>query len=118
MSVIGLYWPSFCGLRTFLKLFDTMILSRVISWLYFLVSSGLLRGKRYTGRLWVLTQPAEATKVFRSREISSVRGTKRVGVCKRVSARPAKLLNQLEELAVIGLSPMAYIFTDGELSFT
>ena len=35
----GLSWPSFCVLRTFFRLFDTMIVSRMISWLYFLMSS-------------------------------------------------------------------------------
>ena len=37
-SVISLSWPSFCVLRTFFKLFDVMIVSRMISWLYFLMS--------------------------------------------------------------------------------
>ena len=34
-SVISLSWPSFCGLRIFFRLFDAMIVSRMISWLYF-----------------------------------------------------------------------------------
>ncbi|KAK2171909.1 hypothetical protein NP493_1011g00019 [Ridgeia piscesae] len=32
-------WPSFCVLRTFLRLFDAVIVSHMIFWLYFLVSS-------------------------------------------------------------------------------
>ena len=38
-SVISLYWPSFCVLLTFLSLFDAMIVSRMISGLYFLMFS-------------------------------------------------------------------------------
>ena len=37
--MINLSWPSFCVLRTFFRLFDAMIVSRMISWLYFLMSS-------------------------------------------------------------------------------
>ena len=36
--MINLSWPSFCVLRTFVRLFDAMIVSRMISWLYFLMS--------------------------------------------------------------------------------
>ena len=38
-SVISLSWPSFCDLRTFFRLFDVMIVSRKISWLYFVMFS-------------------------------------------------------------------------------
>ena len=38
-SVISLSWPSLCILRTFFRLFDAMIVSRMISSLYFLMSS-------------------------------------------------------------------------------
>ena len=38
-SMISLSRPSFCVLRTFLRLFNAMLLSRMISWLYFLMSS-------------------------------------------------------------------------------
>ena len=38
-SVTSLYWPNFCFLRTFLRFFDAMIVSHIISWLYFLKSS-------------------------------------------------------------------------------
>ncbi|KAK2174100.1 hypothetical protein NP493_829g01073 [Ridgeia piscesae] len=38
-SVTSLYWPSFCVLQTFLRLFDVTIVSRMISLLYFLMSS-------------------------------------------------------------------------------
>ena len=34
-SVISLSWPSFCVLRTFFRLLDTMIVSFKICWLYF-----------------------------------------------------------------------------------
>ena len=37
-SVIRLSWPSFCSLLTFLRLYDALIVSRMISWLYFLMS--------------------------------------------------------------------------------
>jgi len=39
MSVISLSWPSFYVLRTFFSLFDATIVSRLMSWLYCLVSS-------------------------------------------------------------------------------
>ena len=39
MSVISLSCPSICVLRTFFSVFDVMIVSRMISWLYFLMSS-------------------------------------------------------------------------------
>ena len=39
MSVISLSWPSFCVLRTVFRLFDSMIVSRMMSWVYFLMSS-------------------------------------------------------------------------------
>ena len=32
-------WPSFCVFQTFIRLFAAMIFSRMISWLYFLMSS-------------------------------------------------------------------------------
>ena len=38
-NVISVSWPSFCVLRTFLRLVDVTIVSRMISWLYFLMSS-------------------------------------------------------------------------------
>ena len=38
-SVICLYWPSVCVLLTFFSLFNAMILFRMLSWLYFLISS-------------------------------------------------------------------------------
>ena len=38
-SVISLSWPRICVLRIFFRLFDAMIFSRMISWLYFLMSS-------------------------------------------------------------------------------
>ena len=37
--MISLSWPSVSGLRTCFRLFDAMIVSRMISWLYFLMSS-------------------------------------------------------------------------------
>ena len=37
--VISLSWPSFCVFQTFFRLFDAMIVSRIISWLYFLMFS-------------------------------------------------------------------------------
>ena len=36
---MSLSWPSFSVLRTFFRLLDVMIVSRMISWLYFLMSS-------------------------------------------------------------------------------
>ena len=41
-SLISLSWPSFCVLLIFLRLFDAMIVSRMISRLYFLMSSHAL----------------------------------------------------------------------------
>ena len=38
-SVNSLSWLSFCVFRTFFRLFDVMVVSRMISWLYFLMSS-------------------------------------------------------------------------------
>ena len=37
--MISLSWPIFCVLLTFFRLFDAMIVPRMISWLYFLMSS-------------------------------------------------------------------------------
>ncbi|KAK2170754.1 hypothetical protein NP493_1143g00056 [Ridgeia piscesae] len=37
--MISLSWPSICVLRTLFRLFDAMIVSRMISWLYFLMHS-------------------------------------------------------------------------------
>ena len=39
MIVISLSWPSFCVLQTSLRFFDAMIISHMISWVYFLRSS-------------------------------------------------------------------------------
>ena len=36
-SVISLSWPSFCSLLTFIRLYDAMIVSHVISWMHFLM---------------------------------------------------------------------------------